>query len=285
MLNESPEGATLAFTSYIAPQTENKESAGRHPLARRRAAEAIVMGLLQGDQFSSEGQPLNPFLTFPIYEHELEAQALDQGIPVESPLIPPEYRNDDEFKQKVLRSMQNCKLRVCCEQEPRTVLLKVEPDDGGGNKGMGVFGKGEFLAGEFFTWYVGPKVDGDGFGWFMKVDVRNRSGSRCNGEPCPTFPLKRVLALGGMGAHVNADQANPNLKMEEDGRFEHDGLLWTPMSVLRRFKDAFTGWKYDPKSRLLGTTAAASKAADAAAAPDRDAAEDGRGKRQRRPTS
>ena len=241
ILEKSVEIAEIEMVTFL-------ESAGtkfRQPAAVKRLAQHLVMSLHREtrDRFIEETAS-SPFCATPIHTPEGEAQLSDEegGIPLKIQLYP--LDGDPQWKDKAMKSLTKAGFDMPglarLSAHPRNACLKNEPD-----KGVGVFGKGEWDKGTFALWYVG-RARQHGIRRYS-VALQDGSWQYCDAEACRMLRLEWLIEKGLAGPFVNGE-LNPgacNLELVKDSWFEHEGLIWIPMRVKNTFKDAYCAWKYD----------------------------------------
>ena len=214
----------------------------RQPLALGRLAQFLSLGLAKETEtwFAEEASSC-PYVATPVFspDHELQISSQAAGCGISMEIKVDVFPDDPEWMQKSRMSLK------CFDQKgleelrrnPRRVLLKAEE-----GKGVGVLGVGEFAALTFFCWYVGRA--GDGFGRYV-VSFLDGEKKHCDGAPCKALPLKWLLEKGIAGPFINGALTDCNLVLERLQKFEHNGLIWIPMSVSKAFRDAFASWHYN----------------------------------------
>jgi hypothetical protein len=241
ILEKSVEIAEIEMVTFL-------ESAGtkfRQPAAVKRLAQHLVMSLHREtrDRFIEETAS-SPFCATPIHTPEGEAQLSDEegGIPLKIQLYP--LDGDPEWKDKAMKSLTRAGFDmpglVRLSAHPRNACLKNEPD-----KGVGVFGKGEWDKGTFALWYVG-RARQHGIRRYS-VALQDGSGQYCDAEACRFLSLEWLIEKGLAGPFVNGELNSSacNLELVKDSWFEHEGFIWIPMRVKTTFQDAYCAWKYD----------------------------------------
>jgi hypothetical protein len=178
-------------------------------------------------------------LSTPIFPPQQEKLLLSGGLrmPVVRRVL--EHKDWITKMEKALRSYEDSE-----DSAPLQVDLVIEEGKGIGVRAVGEWRKGRGKKKKFAGWYVGRAVKGDlPCGGRRYIVSRARDGLvRCDAEPCEKCPLQWYIDRGIPGPFVNSD-SNPTLEVDREKSFEHEGLLWMPMYILRDFTE-FASWRY-----------------------------------------
>jgi hypothetical protein len=213
------------------------------PLAMSRWGEMFCR-FLNKDTVVFDNLSLDVAVSTPVHTPEQEAKIQGEGLrmPVNRLVL----GKDEEWVVKAEKALQGYD-----DHDPGPVDLVIEHGKGVGVRVVGTWqngvrGRGQGSKKRFGGWYCGPAVKGPlmrATGRF--VVSRAKDGTvRCNAEPCRRCPLEWYIENGIPGPFVNSDETGgANLALDRNCWFEHDGLVWIPMYVVRDFT-GFASWSY-----------------------------------------
>lgn len=223
------EAATIAF--FMNPE---------QPLATSRLGKLAHEFLSPG---SSNPDPKSvvtaPALNMPIFPPKAEHQLLNQGLRLQVGRC---VLQDVEWRKKMCKALKDY------EEEADQLQVDLVIEEG---KGVGVRVVGEWTKHpdkkkkRFGGWYAGKVVRGDVqfSGCAFIVSRADDNEVRCDAEACEMCPLEWFINHGITGPFINSDTGNPNLGLDRKEWFEHDGLIWIPMYVMKDFT-GFASWNY-----------------------------------------
>ena len=214
--------------------------ADQQPLARRRFAWFVAMGLTQEDvrHLSSNMFPTLPVLT---PDQEVLVGAGGGGIRMFAKLNV--FPGDPEFERLARNALKGVKGVEELWQNPRQVLLRNQ-----GSKGLGVFGEGVWEKGTFAMFYMARQVEVPSGRYIVSKEIGGH-GPYADGAPCIELPMETFIERGTPGFFANAEKGAPNLSLSREDAFMYKNLWFFPMTVLRTFTDDYAEWHYVPEAR------------------------------------